>query len=80
MNIEELTIEKLEELRNQLQAQIEEKKAQFVAAGKVLDLKRQLAEGLDLNTGLAAAEKEVVRLQRLRAKAVELGLEQETED
>lgn len=79
MTIEEMSIKELESLRDTIQAQIENLRAEFVSAGKVLDLKRQLAEGLDLNSGLAAAEKEVTRLQRLRAKAVELGLEQETE-
>jgi hypothetical protein len=71
MELEEMTIEQLETLRDEIQAEMERLKAQFVAAGKVLDAKRQLEDlaGVDLEAKLAEAEAQTVRLQELKAKA-----------
>lgn len=72
-SLERMTIEELEAHRDQLQVKIEELKAQFVAAGKVLDIKRSL-QTINVDDDLAAAEAQVVRLKNLKTEAKALGL------
>lgn len=76
MNLEEMTIEELEALRNDLQAEMEKLRARFVEAGKVLDIKRQLESisAGELESQIAEAEAQTIRLKELKAKAASLGL------
>lgn len=64
--MEKMSVAELETLREQVQASIEELKAQFVRAGKLLEQKRQAAE---VEAKLAEAQAEVVRLQALQLDA-----------
>lgn len=65
MNLESLSVEELEAFRDDLQLQIENLRAQFVDAGKILEIKRGL-QGVDIDEAIKAAEREVARLRGLQ--------------
>lgn len=74
MSFEDMSNEELEVFRNDLQIQIEDLRKQFVEAGKVLDLRKQLENTPDINSALSAAEAEVARLQALKSKVESTGV------
>lgn len=73
MKFEDMSIEELEAFRDELQQKMEALKAEFVEAGKVMDVKRSLESG-NVEDDLERAEKEVIRLRNLKSKAEALNL------